>query len=323
MTNASAKPFVRKAGEARKLLVAGQSIHMLACTADTAGAYGAVICESVHDKRPIPLHFHDREHDTWLCVRGRLQVWANDTARVLTEGDFAYVPPGDVHSYQCVSPITKFFGIVAPGGWEGFFDMAGEPWAKDGLPELDHPYDFSKMGPAMGKFDVKPVAVDYAPVTNGDATDRALPESTASYVLQSGYGDRYRLGGHIATAMLTGKISNGMLDMYMIEAGRGAEMPQLSHAETHVSIYALDGAVELELDGKTYTLEQGDFANIPAGTCYATKVKSSSARWVATGGNGNGMAFWPRNGTATDVTSYAPDVATPSLNIFDDIDTSL
>ncbi|SLN60150.1 Quercetin 2,3-dioxygenase [Aquimixticola soesokkakensis] len=299
-----ATAFVVKSGDARKLLVAGQALHMLAGTAQTNGAYGAVICESVHDKRPIPLHYHDREHDTWLCLRGRLQVWANDSARVLTEGDFAYVQPGDVHSYQCVAPLTRFFGIVAPGGWEGFFDMAGEPWEGNGLPELDHPYDFSKMGPAMGKFDVHPVQQDFAPVANGDATDRVLPEGPASYVLQAGQGARYRFDGHLATVMLNGAISAGALDMVTLEAGRGAAMPALRHATTHVCAYLMDGALELVLDGETHLLHAGDFANIPAGTAYATRVVSGSARWVLTGGNGNGVSLWSRIGTATDVTSY-------------------
>ena len=297
-------PYIRKAGEARKLLVAGQSVHMLAGEADTDGAYGVVICESVHDKRPIPLHYHDREHDTWLCLRGRLKIWAKDTARVLTEGDFAYVPPGDIHSYQCVAPVTRFFGVVAPGGWEGFFDMAGEPWAEDGLPELDHPYDFSKMGPAMGKFDVHPVQQDYVEAVNGDATDRALPASSQSYILQSGYGDRYRVGRHLATALLTHDLSAGSLDMFMVEGGRGARMPLVSHEQTHITLFIVEGEVEVTLDGIRHVLGAGDLANIPAGTVYDTCVKSGAARWVSTGGNGNGGGFWAEIGEPTNVTHF-------------------
>ena len=296
--------FVRKSGTSRKLLVAGQAVHMLAGAADTDGAYGVVICESLHDKRPIPLHYHDLEHDTWLCLRGRLKIWANDTARVLTEGDFAYVPPKGMHSYQCVAPVTHFFGIVAPGGWEGFFEMAGEEWARDGLPELDHPYDFSKMGPAMGKFDVHPVEQNFAATTNGDETDRALPTGTASYILQSGYGDRYRFGRHHATALLTGKQSDGALDMFIIQAPKDAEMPTLAHDKTHITLFVMDGDVQVTLDGKVHELSTGDLANIPAHTPYSTRVLSSSARWVSTGGNGNGGAIWADIGTATDLAHY-------------------
>jgi len=199
---------------------------MLAGGDDTAGAYGVVMLDSNEDARPIPRHFHKHEHDTWLCLRGRLRIWAKDTSRVLTEGDFAYVPPGDPHSYQCVSPRTSFFGVVSPGGWEAFFDMTGDPWTEDGLPEPGHPYDFSKMGPAMGKYDVNPVEQVFADTVNGDDTDRALPSKKSSYILQAGYGARYRLGRHIVTTMLSRDLCDNAIDMRSIESGTTSIFPQ-------------------------------------------------------------------------------------------------
>jgi quercetin 2,3-dioxygenase len=202
------------------------------------------------------------------------------------------VQPGDVHSYQCVAPRTQFFGVVAPGGWEGFFDDAGQPWSSPALPPGGHPYDFSRMGPAMGKHGVMRVERDYAAASNGDATDRALPDGPASYVLQSGYGERRLLNGHLATTLLDMTISKGALEMRTIEAGRGAAMPALSHGQTHVTLYMLNGTLGLTLGGAAVTLEAGDFASIPAGTLYATAVQSGSARWVLSGANGNGLGLW-------------------------------
>lgn len=297
--------YVIKAGQGRSVLVAGQLVRILAGVSETASGYGAVLLESTIDKRPIPLHFHEKEHDTWLCTRGRLQIWANDTCRVLTEGDFAYVQPGDVHSYQCVAPRTEFFGIVAPGGWEGFFDDAGEPWASSALPEPTHPYDFSRMGPAMGKHGVMRVEKDYCDPSNGDATDRVLPEGPASYILQSGYGTRYRLNGHLATTMLSMAITKGAVEMRSIEAGRGAVMPSLRHTRTHLSLFVLNGTLKLTLNGVAYELRDGDFANIPAGTAYATEVTSGHARWVFSGANGDGLDYWTTAGEPTE--SFAFD----------------
>lgn len=287
------------------MLVAGQLVRILAGVDETASGYGAVLLESTIDKRPIPLHIQAKEHDTWLCTRGRLQIWANDTCRVLTEGDFAYVQPGDVHSYQCVAPRTEFFGIVAPGGWEGFFDDAGEPWASSALPEPTHPYDFSRMGPAMGKHGVMRVEKDYCAPSSGDATDRVLPELSASYVLQSGYGTRYRLNGHLATTMLSMAITKGAVEMRSIEAGRGAVMRFLRHARTHLSLFVLNGTLKLTLNGVTNELHDGDFANIPAGTAYRTEVTSGHARWVYSAANGDGLDYWTTSGEPTE--SFAFD----------------
>ena len=314
------KPFIRKAGTARKQLVAGQVLHLLAEGAETANAFGMVICDSVIDGRPIPRHYHEREHDTWLCLRGQLQVWANDTSRILNAGDFAYVPPGDKHSYQCKSPRTQFFGVVSPGGWEAFFDVAGEPWDKDCLPEPGHPFDFSKMGPAMGKYDVHPVEQEFCEAVNGDATDRALPDAKSSYFLQAGYGPRARLGGHLVTTLLSGDLSDEAIDMITIEGMRGAEIAPISHSNTHVTLFVLDGTIELSLNGETHEVSAQDVINIPAGYAYASKVTSGSARWIVTGGNGNGVRIFAAAGEATDLTHCTSATTPAAIPVTDGID---
>ncbi|MCO6188435.1 quercetin 2,3-dioxygenase family protein [Rhizobium sp. L1K21] len=293
-------PYILREGEGKCLLVAGQMVHLLAGVEETAGGYGAVVCEATYDRQAIPLHYHEREHDTWLCTRGRLQVWCGEQSRILTEGDFAYVKPYDVHSYRSVAPRTSFFGVVAPGGWEGFFTAAGEEWQEAGLPPENHPFDFSRMGPAMGQYGVMRVdGATYAEATNGDETDRVLPTEPASYILQSGYGLTRRLNGHMSTVVLSRAITEGALDMRTIEAGHGAGMPAIVHAATHVSLYLMSGTLRLTLGGEENILNAGDFANIPAGTAYATRVEGGHARWVLSGANGDGLEFWDRAGAKT------------------------
>lgn len=292
--------YVLRQGEGDAFNVAGQIITVLAGTDETAGGYGAVVCEATLDRQPIPLHYHEREYDTWFCTRGRLRIWAENSSRILTEGDFAFVPPNAVHAYQSVAPRTQFFGIVAPGGWEGFFEGAGSVWLDPGLPASNHPFDFSRMGPAMQRFGVMrmPEAV-YAEVTDGDATDRQLPQQRQSFVLQSGYGPRHRLAGHLATTVLPASLCDDRMEIRTIEAGLGASMPPIRHAETHVNLYLLSGALSLVLDGETYVMGAGDFANIPAGTVYSTQVLSGSARWLLSSANGTGLAFWDSQGVET------------------------
>ncbi|MDZ7906548.1 MAG: quercetin 2,3-dioxygenase family protein [Cypionkella sp.] len=316
----SPQPFIRKAGTARKRLVAGQILHLLAEGHETANAFGMVICDSGIDGRPIPRHYHEREHDTWFCLRGKLQIWANDTSRVLTAGDFAYVPPGEAHSYQCKSPQTQFFGIVSPGGWEAFFDMAGDPWEADGLPEPGHPYDFAKMGPAMGKYDVHPVEQKFCAAENGDATDMALPSQKASYILQAGYGPRARLGGHLVTTLLPGSLCDNAIDMITIEGGRGATLPTIRHTSTHVALFVMNGTLKLTLDGTTHELSAHDVANIPAGVSYSTEITSGSAQWIASGGNGNGLSIFARAGQDTELTHYQAGADPAVIMCIDGID---
>ena len=293
----AAAPYVLRAGEGRCLNVAGQLIYMLAGEADTAGGFSATVCEATLDRGPIPKHYHERAHDTWFCTRGKLRIWFNDECRTLTDGDFAYVPAGDVHSYQSVAPRTQFFGIVAPGGWEQFFVAAGEEWSRPCLPALNHPFDFSRMRPAMMAHDVHPVPdPKYPESVDASHADREAPTSAASYVLRSGYGVRRRLNGHLSTSLLSHGVTGGLADMRTIEGGRDAAMPRLRHSQTHVLIYMLEGVLRLELDGKDYLLGRGDTANIPAGVAYTTRIESAQARWVLCSANGDGLAFWEEAG---------------------------
>jgi quercetin 2,3-dioxygenase len=318
MTNASALPgalpYVLRAGEGLCHLVAGQVVRTLAGVNETAGGFGAVVCDATLDRGPIPMHWHEREHDTWFVTRGKLQVWCKDQARVLAPGDFAYVVPGDTHSYQSVAPRTQFFGIVAPGGWEQFFADAGEVWGMTGLPPVDRPFDFARMGPAMGKHRImrieNPVYVDATPI---GSADQALPGEHASYYLEAGFGRRRCLRGHLSTAVLTAAESKSMIDMRVIEGGRGASMPTLRHATTHVVLYVLDGELTVTIDGEDHRLTGGDSASLPAGTRYSTCITGGTARWLANSANGNGGTLWDVLGEETAAYSFPLDDAVPEL----------
>lgn len=52
-------------------------------------------------------------------------------------------------------------------------------------------------------------------------------------------------------------------------------------------------------------MRDGDFANIPAGTPYATEVTSGHARWVFSSTNGDGLSYWTTLGTETESHAFA------------------
>jgi quercetin dioxygenase-like cupin family protein len=292
--------YVVRAGEGRCNLVAGQVIRTVAGTRETDGGFGAVVCDAPRDRFPIPMHWHEREHDTWLCTRGKVQVWCGDRSRVLAPGDFAYVKPGDTHSYQSVAPRSQFFGVVAPGGWEDFFGDAGEVWGMAGLPSPGLPPDIPRIIAAQAKFRVMRVDdATYAPSTPLGEADQRLPDGSSSYFLEAGFGLRRVLFGHLSTAVLTAAQSAGTVDMRVIEAGRDATLPALRHERTHQLLYVLDGVLAVTADGEEHRLAGGDAINLPAGVTYATRVSSGTARWVATSSGGDGATMWDAAGSET------------------------
>jgi len=67
-------------------------MRLLVTGKETANAFAVVSTGGTYDK-PIGFHFHREAHDVFLCLRGSINVWADDKARTLGEGDFASVPP--------------------------------------------------------------------------------------------------------------------------------------------------------------------------------------------------------------------------------------
>ena len=293
-------PYIVRSGDGICHLAAGQVVRTLAGDRETNGGFGAFVGELPLDPRPIPMHYHNFEHDTWVCTRGKLQVWGNGESRVLAPGDFAYVKPKDVHAYQSLAPHSSFFGIVAPGGWEGFFADVGEVWNSAAFPPADRPFDFSRMGPGMAKFDVHPVNAPYVEPVPMRERDRELPAGVASYFLEAGYGDRRVLFDHLSTALLTPRQNEGGIDMRVIEGGRGSVLPTHRLGSGHQFLYVLDGAVAVTLDGEEHRLSAGDAANIPAGCDYGSSVVSGSARWVVATSACSSPTIWDAGGRPTN-----------------------
>ncbi len=100
-----------------------------------------------------------------------------------------------------------------------------------------------------------------------------------------------------------------MVDMRVIEGGRGAAMPAIRHRDTHVFAYILGGAVEWTIGDETHLLTEGDAVNVPAGTRYATSIVSGTARWLLCSANGNGAALWDEGGTPTGRFSHPMEPA--------------
>ena len=269
-----AVPYVLKAGEGKCHLVAGQIIHTLAGTHETGGGYGVVTCRAGRDRRAIPLHWHAREHDTWLCIRGSVEVWSQDRSHVLLPGEFAYVRPGDKHSYQSRSSDTFFLGVVAPGGWEEFFDEAGEVWNSTELPPPDRPFDFARLGRAIGKYGVMVVENQFYCEPAPDAVLDKPPGAPQSYYLAAG-----------SRAIISGAESSGTVGMRLVEAADGAAY---LHREAHEFIYVLDGHLRLVLGDQTELLGPGDGANIPANAPRALTAVDGPARYVSTVSGGGG-----------------------------------
>ncbi len=275
-----AVPYSLADGDGRAHLLLGQVGRTLAASEETANAMSVMTALGPAD-RPIPMHYHEKEHDYFFCVRGRIQVWADGESRILAPGDVASVPAGAVHAYQFHSHYSQFMGPIAPAGWDRFFDFTGSPYAGPAYPQVDPtPPPFQKFGAAEGKFAMKYLPeAPYAEASTGP--DDALPGKPVAYFLRAGEGPRHTLFGQVAFQVLTGAESNGALGMTVTEGPKGTAVPAHAHARTYEAIYVLEGRLRVSADGEEHVLIGGDFISIPSGVEHAVACDAQLTRFVS------------------------------------------
>src|SRR6185369_6709708 len=88
-----AVPYVIEAGSGRAHVLLGEVARALVGAEESSGAMSVMALDGPKADRPIPLHYHDNEYEFFYCLRGAVQLWADDESRVLQPGDFGYVPP--------------------------------------------------------------------------------------------------------------------------------------------------------------------------------------------------------------------------------------
>ncbi|TQN28392.1 quercetin 2,3-dioxygenase [Haloactinospora alba] len=91
---------------------------------NTGGRYVAV--NTLAAPQPyIIRHFHQRHTENFLCLSGRIWLWANGKEVLLTSGDFLHAPAGTVHSFAISAHNTQMLGLLTSDVFEPFFDVTG------------------------------------------------------------------------------------------------------------------------------------------------------------------------------------------------------
>ena len=76
-------PYVIEAGSGRAHVLLGEVGRALVGAEESGGAMSVMSARRPARRRPIPLHYHDNEYEFFYCLRGAVQLWADDESRVL------------------------------------------------------------------------------------------------------------------------------------------------------------------------------------------------------------------------------------------------
>ncbi|KAH8646049.1 RmlC-like cupin domain-containing protein [Tricladium varicosporioides] len=286
-------------GELWTIPTSNSTMRLLVTGKETDNAFAVVGTGGTFDK-PIGFHYHKEAHDVFLCIQGKINVWANDKARSLGPGDFASVPPGTIHQYQIDSQHTEFIGLIIPGGWEEFFRFIGEPYSGPLFPTNDRRNPFEVLIPklmaATEKFDMIPCRdkqqFDPQP---WDGSENVLPGKceNGGYFLKENSGEKFVVGGTVVRPLARREETNGRFSIYTLEgsslhAGKGLGKT-LEFKDTHHAFFVVEGQLKLSIDGQEVKTTVGETTFVPAGTKWSFGVESSYARaYVFANGGGVG-----------------------------------
>jgi quercetin 2,3-dioxygenase len=301
-------PYAVPAGGGRAHLLLGEVCRVLGGAEETGGLMSVTTLCGPGGGDPIPLHFHQQEDEYFYCVRGRVQVWADDESRVLTPGGIAVAPAGTIHAYRLVDHNSMFMGPITPGGWDRFFDFCGTPYSEPLFPPVDpSPPPFEKFGAAQEKFGMTFDRERSYAEPRDDAPDDALPGGHSPYFLRAGEGPRHLLFGQVAFQLVSGAESDGRVGITAVEGPRGASTPAHRHGSSHEGIFVLDGRLRVHVDGEERELIGGDYLQMPAGVAHGHEVASDFARFLSIVGPAGPERLHELAGEAAEQRVFPPD----------------
>ena len=105
-----------------------------------------------------------------------------------------------------------------------------------------------------------------------------LPGAQRMYMLPDGQGEHHRLGGLTMTRIARPQETNGGYELATFAGLSGAAMPRHAHLATHVAFLVMGGEVQLDLGDQSWTMQRGDFANIPPGKTQGWTMRSDRGK---------------------------------------------
>jgi quercetin 2,3-dioxygenase len=105
-----------------------------------------------------------------------------------------------------------------------------------------------------------------------------LPGARRMYVLPADQGEHHLVGSLVMTRVSRPLETMGVHEFVTFAGRSGAAMPRHVHLSSHAALLVLGGEIELELNGQTWQMMRGDFANLPPGTPHGWTMRSDRSK---------------------------------------------
>lgn len=120
------KPYFLKSGEGPRTQVGGALVTSLCTAAETDGKLNMFTVAAPRGAG-VPAHVHERTTEGLYVLEGAVRISLDGAESVLSQGDYASIPPGCEHRWEGAAFFTKVVSMSTPGGLEQVLERAGQP----------------------------------------------------------------------------------------------------------------------------------------------------------------------------------------------------
>lgn len=138
--------------EGRLIWVLGDLYRLMVTDEDTGGAYALFETTATPGLPGPPPHIHHNEDEAFYVLEGEVELTVDGGTSTVGAGSFVNIPKGMLHTFRNAGTTpARFLAIVAPAGFERFFEEVGEPVTDPSSPP-EGPPDVEKVLAAAPKY---------------------------------------------------------------------------------------------------------------------------------------------------------------------------
>jgi mannose-6-phosphate isomerase-like protein (cupin superfamily) len=277
----SVQPYVLPNLKGAAVDFGGLIIRTLVSNATSSGTMSIVGVNS--GPAALNLIHNHQEFETFYALKGSVQVFHNaDQGRLVQANDFVLLSPKNNHTYRPNDLDFQLSLCMAPGGIDGFFAAAGDPY-KSSAPfnsQDQSQLNVTKVLGLMPQYNIVPepynsINLDW---TNGTTTDglatwhvanQTLPtDATKPYFISSNRGPKYlqRTQQKVIARLASANQTAGKLSMATIAMAPCKKPSSAVSYDVHQAFQVTEGQLHLEIYNQTVPMIFGDLAFIPKGT---------------------------------------------------------
>lgn len=135
--DASQGPRIIGPSEGKAVDLGTVGVRFLAWTEETGGGFSLVEHPIPPKSLVAPVHIHEREDEYSFVLEGRMGAKLGDDVVIAEAGDFVFKPREQWHTFWNPDDAPcRILEIIAPGGFEHFFDEVAAAMAGEFDPEV-------------------------------------------------------------------------------------------------------------------------------------------------------------------------------------------